>query len=169
MKIIEGMKKIKDLQRKVSDLQSKIKIHCAYLDFEGETYENQKGKVLSWVQSCEDSIQEIAKLRVAIQKTNISTDVSIELGGVVVTKTVAEWIHRRRDLANLAKGTWNCLTDKKLPSGPVNLTSGEVRQVKPVLCFDLEERDRKLEVYSSEPYLIDSKLEVINAITDLIE
>lgn len=40
--------------------------------------------------------------------------------------------------------------------------------VKRRLYFDPSERDHKLEVYRSEPAKIDSTLEIINAVTDII-
>ena len=48
--------------------------------------------------------QEIARLRVAITRTNLATSVTIELGGKPVTKTLAEWIQRRGDKK---KKVWN--------------------------------------------------------------
>ena len=41
--------------------------------------------------------------------------------------------------------------------------------IKIVRFYELETRDKKVDLYQSEPMLIDSRLEIINAITDLIE
>jgi len=169
MKIIEGMKQIKDLQRKASDLRIKIGNCSADLDVETPLYEEQKTKVRGWLQAHDDIIQEILKLRVAIQRTNLATDVTVELGGKAVTKNIAEWIHRRRDLAQEDLSAWKQLTDRGLREGTVKQSTGESKEVKIRRYYDPEERDRKLDMYRSEPLLIDSRLEVINAITDLIE
>jgi hypothetical protein len=40
--------------------------------------------------------------------------------------------------------------------------------IKIIRKYDPEIRDAKIAMYKSEPNLIDSKLEVINAITDLL-
>lgn len=167
MKIIEGLKKIKELQKKAEDLRSKIATHSAHLDYETPLYSNQKGQVSEWLQAHSDVLKEILKYRVGIQRVNLSTDVTIEIGGKAVTKTIAEWIHRRRDLANFEAKAWKALTDRGLKEGVINQSTGEPKAIKLVRCYDPIERDGKVDIYSDEPMTIDSKLEVINAITEL--
>lgn len=169
MKVIEAMKQIKDLQRKASDLQTKISRCSADLTHETPLYENQFQKVESCVQAHSDICKEILRLRVAIQKTNIITEVPIELGGKVVTKTVAEWIHRRRDLSQLELAAYKRLTDRNLKEGYIAQSTGEQREVKIRRHYNPEKRDKMIDILSSEPLMIDSKLEVVNAITDLVE
>jgi hypothetical protein len=164
------MKKVKDLQRKADDLKEKVAKHCADLDCETPTYPDQRREVSGWIQSVEDIYKEIEHLRVSIQKTNIETDVTIELGGKFVTKKIAQWIHRRRDLAKAQEGIWRALTDKGLKeTSVVQLTPNSPQSfVKKRLYFDPSERDKKIEFYRSEPSIIDSTLEIINATTELI-
>lgn len=170
MKLIEAMKQIKNLQRKRDDLRGKISTQCAHLSFETPTYgDKQRDTVRGWVQSSEDIGKEILRLRVAIQRTNILTMVKVELGGVTVEKSIAEWIHRRRDLAKADEQTWAALTDRGLKEGTGKTTTGDTFEAKIVRNFDPAERDTKLELFRSEPMTIDSTLEVVNAITDLIE
>lgn len=170
MKIIEALKQIKDLQRKAEDIKSKIEKHCADLDCETPIYPDQKRQVSEWIQSHGDIIKEILSLRFRIQKTNVLTEVEIELDGKFVKKTIAEWIHRRRDLARLQESGWRALTDRGLKEGATyQLTpSSPVTNVKRRLYFDPVERDKKIELYRSEPAKIDSTLEITNATTDLL-
>ena len=63
---------------------------------------------------------------------------------------------------------WGNLTDKKLKEGTGRNTLNEPVEVKIVRNFDPSERDNKIELYRSEPSVIDSTLEVINAVTDLL-
>lgn len=169
MKIIEAMKQIKDLQRKADDLRAKVGVHCADLDYETPMYADQKEQVRQWLQSHGDILKEILRLRVAIQRTNINVKVKIMLGDVAVEKTIAEWIHRRRDLATFEKDAWAKLGDRGLREGVAKLTSGAEREVKIRRYFDPKERDFKVNLYTSEPMNIDAALEVANAITDLQE
>jgi hypothetical protein len=157
------------LLKKVDDIKAKIKTYCANMSFETATYPDQKKQVSEWLQSCYDIIQEIARLRVAIQKTNLNTMVLIELGGKPVTKSIAEWIHRRRDLALLEKSIYEGLTDKGLREGQTKDSEGKVVEIKINRYYDPVVRDTKISELDSEPSIIDSKLEVVNAITDLIE
>ena len=169
MKIIEALKKIKDLQRKTADLRDKIGKHSAHLNYETPLYKDQTGQIKEWLQSHSDILKEILGLRVAIQKINISISVTIELGGKQITKTIAEWIHRRRDLATEECKAWQKLTDRGLREGLMTESTGEKREIKIVRCYDAAQRDKQVDLYSSEPSLIDAKLEIINAVTDIVE
>lgn len=171
MKIIEGLKKIKDLAKKAEDLRGKVSQYCADLDCESPVYPDQKRQISEWLQSHSDVIKEILALRYRIQKTNIATQVTMQLNDRSVTKSIAEWVHRRRDLAELERTMWNRLSDRGLkdmstykltPQSPENI-------VKRRLYFDPKERDEKVELYRSEPGIIDATLETINAVTDLVE
>jgi len=169
MKIIEAMKQIKDLQRKAEDLRQKVGNHSADLDYETPLYENQKLQVAEWLQAHSDIMKEILRLRVAIQRTNILTEVTITLAGKDVTKSIAEWIHRRRDLAGYEQNAWGRLTDRNLREGTITQSTGQLKEVKIRRYFDPLVRDRKIEEFRSEPHQIDSTLEVVNAVTNLIE
>lgn len=169
MKIIEALKKIKMLQQKAEDLRDKIGAHSADLDFETPLYADQRKQVAEWMQAHSDILKEILRLRVAIQRTNLATLVTITLGGKDVTKPIAEWIHRRRDLAECERLAWGRLTDRNLKEGTIQQSTGQAREVKIRRYFDPVERDNKLDLYRTEPQVIDATLEVTNAITDLIE
>lgn len=169
MKIIEALKKTKDLARKVDDLKKRIAQYCADLDFENPTYPDQRAQVDSWIQSANDSIKEILRLRTAIQKTNVNTFVTVTISDKPVKKTIAEWIHRRKDLANLELQVWTSLTDKNLKDGSVQQSDGKPLKVAVRRYYTPSIRDAKIEELRSEPSLIDGSLEIANAVTDLIE
>lgn len=170
MKLIEAMKKIKELQIKASDLRKKVGTYCADQTHETPVYgDNQKAQIFEWVQSHSDVLKEILKLRLAIQKTNIQTKVTMELGEKQVTKTIAEWIHRRRDLATLEQTMWNGIGDRGLKEGNIKTSTNESVEVKIRRYYDPVTRDKNVELYRTEPSVIDRTLEVSNAVTDLIE
>ena len=175
MKIIEAMKKIKHLQEKCTDLRTKVAQYCADLDFETPTYPDQKGQIQEWLQGHADTLQEIARLRVAIQRTNLATHVTIELGGRPVMKTIAEWIHRRGDakkrdgLAHLDFAMWSTLGDRGLKEGNMQTTAGGLKEIRIRRHFDPKQRDKMIELFRNEPSIIDRTLEVVNAVTDLLD
>lgn len=163
---------IKEMQVKAADMREKVKQYCADLDFETPMYPDQRRQVSEWIQAHSDILKEILGLRVNIQRTNLATLVEIEIGGKRVSKTIAEWIHRRRDLAKEELSMWQGLTDKGLKEGNfLPSTSVGVPQtpVKLRRYYDPTERDAKTELYRSEPGIIDRTLEVINATTDMVE
>ena len=169
MKLIEAMKQIKDLMRKADDLKEKVYQHQAHTTLENPIYENQAQQVSQWIQAHSDILKKIEHLRVSIQQTNLNTPVTIELGGKAVTKSIAAWIHRRRDLANNELNIWSRLNDRGLSDGHIKNQAGDVTEVKVVRCYSPTERDEKLDQFRSEPTTIDSTLEVVNAVTDLVE
>lgn len=171
MKIIEAMKRCKELMRKAEDYRSKIAANCAHLSFETPLYgDRQREQVTEWVQGHEGLMREVLKLRVAIQRTNLAVSVPIEIDGKTVTKTIAEWVHRRRDLAKLDQQAWAMLTDRNLQEGKAkNSQGGPDLDIIIVRDYDPAQRDAKVELYRSEPMTIDGTLEVVNAVTDLVE
>ena len=169
MKIIEGMKRIKELNIKCQDLKSKVEKYAADLDFENPTYPDQKGQIREWVQSYQDSVKEMERLKLAVQKTNLATSVVVEIADKKITKSIAAWILRRRKLAKMDASIWQSLTDRGMKDGSFKQTDGTNREVKVRRYFDVKEKDQKVVEYNSEPMIIDRTLEVINCITELME
>lgn len=170
MKIIEAMKKIKDLTLKATDLREKVGKHCSDLSIETPTYANQKETIDAWIQGHHDILKEILHLRLGIQRTNILTPATIEIDGKTITQPIAAWIHRRRDLATQEMNMWTKLSDRGLKESNVQtVQGGAVTEVRIRRYFDPARRDAMHEQFRSEPFKIDGTLEVINATTDLIE
>ena len=170
MKLIEAMKRVKANKEKVADLQLKISQVCAHLSHETPAYGTEtSNKVSEWAQSCEDVSQENIRLLVAIAKTNLATLVTVKLGDKQVTKSIAEWVWRRREYAKVDLETWSKMTDRNLREGTVQSSTGVPMEIKLVRNYIPEKRDKKMAEYKGEPHEIDSTLEVTNAVTDLIE
>lgn len=169
MKLIEALKKEKDLKRKADDLRHLVKDHCAISSLESEKYPDQKTKVKSWMQSHFDILQEILELRLSIQKTNLETPVTMSLNGKDVTKSIAGWIHRRRDLAKEDLLMWQQLSDRGIREGKTTGPAGDEIVIQIRRFYDPAERDKMVDAYASEESIINARLEVVNAVTDLIE
>lgn len=169
MKIIEALKKIKYLELKCKDLVDKIKNNCCDMDYETPVYTDQKIQVSEWLQSHKDVVREIGKLKYNLQKTNVLTKVTITIDGHDVTKSITEWIDRRRTLAETEKQAWLILSNRGLRDMRLQQSSGQVVDAKVRYYYDPKQRDKQIEVLTSEPSLINSRLEIINATTDLIE
>lgn len=170
MKIIEAMKRVKSNKEKVADLQAKIGQFCANLAFETPAYGAETdAKISEWIQSCTDLSQENVRLLTGIQRTNMATNVTVTLGEKAVTKTIAEWVWRRREYAAMDLCTWQMLSDRNLKEGLVKDTTGQTVEVKIKRWFDPVARDKAAAMFKSEPHEIDAALEVTNAVTDLVE
>jgi hypothetical protein len=172
MKIIEAMKQIKLLDSRVEDLRQKVGKYCADLEAENPYYgspDKQKEQVTQWLQSIHDSITEAIKLRSSIAKTNMLTMVTIDLGGNQVVRPISEWILRRRIYAELERKAWESLSNKGMSIAQIKNSTGDLIQTKVRLYFDPIQRDKNVEIYRTEPSIIDRNLEVINATTDILE
>lgn len=171
MKIIEALKRVKMNKVKIADLQAKVGLNCANLSHETPVYGAETKKTIDgWIQSAVDAAAENIRLLCAIQRTNMATPVTIEIGGKSVTKTIAEWVWRRREYAALDMLTYSKLGDRGLKETTVqSSTGGAATEIKIVRHFDPAKRDAALAVYRDEPHLIDSALEIVNATTELLE
>lgn len=170
MKLIQAMKQLKDLNVKAADLREKVGKNCALLTIETPTYKDQEKQIQEWIQAHHDVLREIMRLRLAVQRTNLLTSVTIELEGKMVTKSLAAWIHRRRDLALQEMQMWGSLGDRNLKESNVKTSpDGQVTEIRIKRFFDPELRDKRVAAYRSEPSIIDGTLEVVNATTDLME
>lgn len=167
MKIIEAMKQIKANKEKVQELSQRIQRNSAHLSIETPQYENQGDKIKEWTQSCLDVSRDNVELLVRIAKTNLATQVTIQLGDKSVTKSIAEWVWRRREYAGLDSAIWQCQGDRNLKEGQVQTSPGVLSEIKLVRYYDATVRDKNLDVLRNEKHLIDSALEVVNAITEL--
>ena len=171
MKIIEAMRNIKVLNAKAGDLVNKIRDNSADHDNAEPKYgsvEAQKAKIEEWLQSHKDTIREIERLRLGIQRTNLLTECSINIGTTFVSKTIAGFIHRRRDLAAQEAQAVKNLNDTLQPGA---VQDPETKQVTPVNVrryYDLDKKDNRLSELNAEPHLIDAALEIANATTEVI-
>ena len=59
--------------------------------------------------------------------------------------------------------------EQGMREGILQTSTGEQQQVKIRRYYDPANRDEHLEQYRSEPNKIDATLEVVNAVTDLVE
>lgn len=171
MKIIEGLKKIKYLKHKVCDLHGKIVQYSSDQDCDTPTYKDQTKQVSEWVQSCSDLLKELSNLQFRIQKTNINTEITIELCGKSVTKTIYEWVYRVRNLIDDDARTWKSLDSSGMNEARKYTLPGTTAEyiVKKRLYFDPVKKDKKIEELGLETSLIHGKLEIINATTDLLD
>lgn len=171
--IVEAMKMKKRLNKKLEDLREKIKENCVHYDNEKPVYgttEQQQKAVEGWVQAHRDIVKKIEEVTISIQKTNLSTEVEISLGGNAVKKSIAQWILRRQTLATAEAACYATLQDRGLRDRETVMSDGKTKQtIHLVRYYNPVERDRMVDMHKHEPSFIDAKLEVINATTQLVD
>lgn len=172
MKIIEAMKRIKENKEKIADLQKKIAQYHVNMSYETPVYGDEtKTRISEWLQSCHDLTLNNVKLLTQIQKTNLATQVTITLGDRAISKSIAEWVWRRREYAKIDFTTWSQLNDRGLKDmlTPATVQGAEPTKITVVRHYAPVQRDLHLEIYRSEAHKIDAALEVINAVTELLD
>ena len=171
MKIIEALKAVKANREKITDLQMLIAKNAAHMESQnGSTaYNDPKKKIKVWVQSIHDTLLENARLLTQIQKTNLNTLVSIEMpSGVTVEKSISEWIVRRREGVDTEILTYQAMRHS-LKQQAIQSQDGTIKVDQVVVNYSTEDRDTKMMELSREKSLIDGKLEIVNATTELLE
>lgn len=174
MKIIQAMKKIKANKEKITDLQGKIYQNSSHLKHETppyETTEKTQKMIDGWLQTCTDLTCDNVDLLCRIQKTNLATIVPITIDKIEVKKSIAEWIWRRREYAKIDQKTWASLTTRNLQEGKIqpSIPGAPPTEISIHRYFDQEKKDKMVAMYNEELHLINSELEVINAVTDLLD
>jgi hypothetical protein len=176
MVIVEALKEVKHTLRQMEDLRKKIGTHCADLDCMAPTYgsaEEQKKKVSEWLQSHHDLALNLTELKKKIQATNLATQVSIKIGEDTVTRSITEWVIRRREIIDLENLAYSSLTDRNLAEKGLR-TMGNLDEGKKIansrvrFYFDATARDEKIDLLKTEKDSIDKTLEIINATTQII-
>lgn len=140
------------------------------MDFETPAYPDQKVQVSSWLQAYRDICREIGRLKFCLSKTNVNTKVTIVIDGHEVTKTITEWIERNKKLCAMEKMAYTALfPGTKCKEARIQQTNGTILECKIRYYYDVVMKDKILDILNAEPALIDAKLEMVNAITDLME
>ena len=171
MKIIEGMKEVKSLLEKADDLRKKIKDNSAHTSVDRSPYADAKKQIAEWLQMHSDVLKNVSDLKYRIQKTNLTTHVTFDIGGSLMTKTISEWIFRRTLFSDLEKAAWEGLTPRNLKATiiPSSIAGVDPTKIDVILNYDTKEKDAKVETFRSEIGRINGALEVVNATTDLVE
>lgn len=167
MYIIEALKEVKHLREKISDLTKKIGNNSAHLENKPTEYKDPAAEIKSWQAQIHATTQRIEELLCRINMTNLLTNVTITIGKKTVTKSIAAWIYRRTGLSTFDLNAWMACTSKGLK---IEIDKTEANKVYSVILnYDAKTRDLKTEEFGCEAGLIDTRLEIVNATTQLIE
>ena len=172
MKIIEALKTIKANQAKVQDLISKVQKNSAIRSDQTSPYGDQRAAtatVSGWLDTIRQILRENEVLTRRIHTTNNSIEITIEIGGSLVTKTIDEWLTRRKNGVDLQTVAYQALTDRGLKEEFVSQPDGTRVPLTIVRHYNPVQRDEVLETLAQEKFLIDSRLEIVNATTDLMD
>lgn len=169
MKIIEALKKIKNLDRKIEKNKERISKWCSFIDIDlvekGGTPEPTYGPedIRRMMQQNYDWFWEKARIRHRLHKTNLVTkaffdgaeyniDQLLCLQNIVLPQEIAQWKSLRRKEKSGGYGRRD------------ELTAGRV-----VLQYNPRERDMHIEKVEDTAARLDELLDKLNLETDLVE
>ena len=169
MKIIEAMKRLKVIEKRMTDNNTAITAYASILSTERPAFDSeqeQRKQVQSLIQANEDLLKEYLSLKTKIERTNLA--VVVEMDGKKYT--LSELLILKRKLAKTAMGTYEALNDRtataKLRSASVG-PDGKAPQV--LRLYDERVKNAALDKWQDLYNNCDSRLEVINCTTDLVE
>lgn len=168
MKVVEGMKKLKIVEKKMRSNCQNITRYASMVNTERPLFETevkQEKEVKSLVQSNVDLMKEALELKKKIERTNLET--AVRIGGESYTISDLLFIHHR--MGELMLSTFYSMNDtegnKRLRNAPPS-TEGRTPQV--VRMYKEETRNEGLKKWQELLDNITMRLEVINATTDLV-
>ena len=172
MKIIEAMKKLRVIEKRMMQNRDRISRYSSSVSTEKPlmvTEDEQRAEIKALVQANHDLLHEYLNLKCLIERTNLET--KVEVSGF--NGSISELLVVRRKLAKLMAGTYEAMNDVE---GSKRLNTYGIRSrgedgIRPDLVRFYDEREKNdglrkwQDIYES----IDSRLEVINATTDLVD
>lgn len=171
MKIIEALKELPLIEKKIQKNLSQIQTYSSNLNKGDDTdlpfkSEGEQQKVVdALLQSTRDLVKHKAQLRSQLAVTNAQVKVTID----TMTATIAEWIEYREGGLEKIIAAHNALNDNTaqnlLKTTPVDLQKG----VRTLRFYDEAKRNEEIERLQDIKGKIDSSLEMVNATTDLVE
>ena len=169
MMIVEGLKKLRIIEKKMSQNTSDIQQYASQVSTERpyfETEDKQKQAIRGLIQSNEDLKVQYLGLKNRIDFTNLMTKVTMNNEPY----SIAELLVIQRKLATMMFATYNALNDtegqrrlRNTPQSPSERPPHVVRYYKEE---DKREQQRKWQDLMND---ITTRLEVINATTPLLD
>lgn len=155
MTILQALKKIKHLDRKIEKNKVRVSRWCSYMSDEEPMYDADGIRKL--LQSVEDTIRERNRLRHLIHKTNILTVVTFEHKEF----TIDELLLLRTQTLPALLASLACLRRKEK-------SYHHEKNVKVVMQYDPIYRDKSIDSIENTMDELDSFLDNINITTELV-
>lgn len=167
MKLIEAMKQLKVIEKRMAKNVQQITKYASIPSNEKSpfgTEDQQKKEVRSLLQSNNDLTKEYLRLKNCIDRTNLNTTIQID----GISYTLVDLLTLKRKLANGMINTYEALNDSYSIS-KIRGIYNQDKSVTTVYLYDEEDKNNNIRKWQDLADNIESRLEVINATTDLVE
>lgn len=167
MKIVEALKELKLIEKRMAKNTQYINKYACILSTERphfETEDAQRNEIHSLIQANNDLMARYLELKKMIEKTNL--EVKVKIGDDVFA--LSDLLVIKRKMAKLMIGTYNALNDREaITKMQYARNTGEKAHI--IRMFSESAKNNKLRYWDDLYNDIDSRLEIINATTDLVE
>ncbi len=169
MKIIEALKNLKTIQKRMEKNCQEITQYCAYVSTETpafETEDKQRSEVATRIQANMDLEAEYLRLKKAIETTNLNVKITIG----VRTYTITELISIKRVMGKYHTMTYAALNPQVVMNRLNEVFRKGIDGTNParvIVLYKEEDKNKNLRDWEDFMSQIDGKLEVLNAETEL--
>lgn len=170
MKIIEGLKGLKVLQKRIESNTTEISKYSSVLSSEKPAFgteDEQRKQVKSRIQANEDLVNEYLKMKARIEYTNIVT--KVEFNGKMYS--LADLLVVQRSLGKLMLHTYSALNQdsarQRIVRSGINSIDG--KPVEALMMYNEVDKINGLRKWQDLLDNLSSRLEVLNASIDLVE
>jgi len=168
VKLIEGMKHLRVLEKRMGQQNQRINEYAALVSTEKPHFNNetaQKKEVQQLIQSNMDLVEEYLRTKRAVERTNLATVVAMGKKKY----TISDLLVLKRNLEPLVTKTFEALNDRMAQVKMTQMQRVSGDQVITInRMYDEAEKWKQLRYWQELFHEIDSRLEVVNATTDLI-
>jgi len=169
MKLIEAMKRLRVIEKRMAANSSSITLYASSVSTEKPLFETetvQKKEVESLIQANGDLLSEYLRLKKQIEETNLRTVVTI--GGI--DYVISDLLIIKRKMAGFMLRTYRALNEEQANKRKVSASVGpDGTKAYTVRFYDEKGKNEGTRHWQDLYDNIDSRLETINALTDLIE
>lgn len=179
MKLIEAMKNLKTIEKRIEKNCTLIREYCALISSETlqfGTEEKQRQEVQSFIQANLDLEKEYLRLKIAIDTTNLNTSVTLKDKSYTIAELVVIKGRKTPDgrklsgIADFRAKTYHSLSGQPAAQRISNVYRAGIDAQNPpkvVLFYDEAEKNKAISDWDEFVSAIDGKLEVVNAETEL--
>lgn len=174
MMIIEGMKRLRVIKKRMAHNIESVNKYAAIVSNERPLFDSedgQKKEVKQIIQSNLDLLNEYLKLKKRIERTNLQ--IVVEIGGV--DYTISDLLILKRELVQLIVQTYDALNTNQAQmklnamSRQHHVAGQQGESLRINHMFDEKDKNKQLRKWQDLYDNIDSRLEVINATTPLMD
>lgn len=162
MKIVEGLKRLQSIEKKIKNNNKQITKYSSLINTERPHFDNQKEAVGNLLETNKNLFEEYLSLKDQIDRTN--NTVTVTIGSE--TRTINQFLNIKRRMGKLLIESYESLNDSHSEDRFSRFRGDGIHVVR---FYDENIKNQNIEYWSDILDQIDGALEVANATVDIVE